>query len=258
MATEHAGHRQRMRERFLAQGLEGFAPHEALEMMLFYAIPQRNVNPLAHKLMDRFGSFNAVLDAPVEELMKVEGMGEYAATLLKLFAQAAKRYAQNRTEERKTLSNRAEAEAHCMSLLQGFRQEHFYAVCLDGQMRVIRDELISRGTVNEVPAYPRLVAEAVLRHNAHAVVLCHNHPGGSIIPSQQDVEMTRQLGMVLGGIGVILADHVIVAGGECLSMVRCGLMEHLTTDTTVKTRVADPAGETLIRAKLEGRLKGRK
>ena len=91
MAGEHAGHRQRMRERFRAGGLEGFADHEVLELMLFYAIPQRNVNPLAHRLLDRFGTLHAVLEAPVEELMKVEGVGQYAALLLSLFSHAARR-----------------------------------------------------------------------------------------------------------------------------------------------------------------------
>ena len=258
MAGEHAGHRQRMRERFLTQGLAGFADHEVLELMLFYAIPQRNVNPLAHQLIDRFGSLHGVLDASVEELMQVDGVGQNAAALLSLFSHAARRLELSRETELEVMDNRLKAQNHCRKLLSGLKQEHLYAVCLNGQMQIIRDVLIATGTLSEVPAYPRLVVEAALRHNAHAVVLCHNHPGGSIIPSQQDVEMTRQLGMVLGGIGVILADHVIVAGGECLSMVRCGLMEHLTTDTTVKTRVADPAGETLIRANLEGRLKGRK
>lgn len=258
MAGEHAGHRQRMRERFREGQLEGFAPHEVLELMLFYAIPQRNVNPLAHRLLDHFGTFNAVLDAPYEELMKVEGMGEYAATLVKLFQAVSARYAQNLTQERKVLPNRGAAQRHCLSLFHGQRQEHFYVVCLDSRMSVIRNELIAKGTLDEVPAYPRMVVEAVMRHNAHAAILCHNHPGGSEIPSAQDVEMTRQIVSVLGGIGVLLVDHMVIAGDRCLSMVQCGLIELQKTQTAIEANVADSAGELRIRAKLEKSGKGPK
>ena len=160
MAGEHAGHRQRMRERFLTGGLEGFADHEVLELMLFYAIPQRNVNPLAHRLLDRFGTLHAVLEAPVEELMKVEGVGQYAALLLSLFSHAARRLEMSRENTGKLICNRGMAEKHAVRLLQGLRTEHFYAVCLDGRMQLIADELIARGSIDEVQAYPRVVAEA--------------------------------------------------------------------------------------------------
>lgn len=251
MASEHAGHRGRMRERFQREGLDGFAPHEALELMLFYAIPQRNVNPLAHALLERFGSLHGVLDADWHELQRVEGVGEYAATLLCLFSQVAKRLERSRAGERETLRNRSEAERHCIRLLAGLRQEHFYAVCLNGQMQVLHDALIARGSISEVPAYPRLVADAVLRHNAHSVVLCHNHPGGSCVPSQGDMETTRRLGELLCGIEVVLADHIIVAGNEALSMVGCGLIQQDVGGAGVLTSVADSAGEVRIRHRLQ-------
>lgn len=255
MTSEHSGHRQRMRERFIAQGLDGFAPHEVLELILFYAIPQRNVNPLAHALIERFGSLHAVLEAEPDTLMKVEGVGEYAATLLSLFAQTARRMEVSRAGERETVGNRDAAERHCIRLLNGLRQECFYVVCLNGQMQVLADALIARGSLSEVPAYPRLVAEAALRHNAHSVVLCHNHPGGSVVPSHGDMETTRRLGELLHGIEVILADHIIVSDGRALSMMGCGLIEQDTGGGEITTRVADSAGEVLIRARLEKKLK---
>lgn len=251
MAGEHAGHRQRMRERFLKQGLDGFAPHEVLELMLFYAIPQRNVNPLAHRLIDHFGSFHAVLDAPVEELMKVEGVGEYAAALVSLFSHVARRLEKSRSGTLEVLSNRRMAEEHCRRLLGGLRQEHFYVVCLNGQMQVIQDVLIARGSLSEVQAYPRQVVEAVLRHNAHSVVLCHNHPGGSIVPSQQDMDVTRTLMNILQGIEVRMIDHIIVADNRTLSMVECHLIEHRMKAGVIEPRAADSAGEVRIRAELE-------
>lgn len=250
MAGEHAGHRQRMRERFLTGGLDSFADHEVLELMLFYAIPQRNVNPLAHRLLERFGTLHAVLEAPVSELTKVEGVGEYAALLLSLFSHAARRMELSRENTGKLICNHGRAEKHAMRLLQGLRTEHFYAICLDGKMRLIADELIARGSLDEVQAYPRVVAEAVLRHNAHSVVLCHNHPGGSPIPSMQDVEVTRHLAALLTSLGVSMADHIIVAGREALSMVDCGLITRVKREDRLLTRVASSDGETLIRAEL--------
>ena len=256
MPADHTGHRARMRERFRASGLDGFAPHEVLELILFYAIPQRNVNPLAHRLLDTFGSLHGVLDAPVEELQKVEGVGEYAATLLSLFSQTARRIQQSRQSQLTPVTNRGQAEAHCLALLSSLRQERFYAVCLNGQMQCLGDALIATGSISEVPAYPRLVAEAALRYNAHSVVLCHNHPGGSLVPSRQDMEITRRLAQVLEGIEVRLADHIIVAGGQALSMVAYGLIQQQAVPTGVSTRVADSSGETLIRARLQKTLKG--
>jgi len=247
MATEHAGHRQRMRERFLADGLQGFASHEILELILFFAIPQRNVNPLAHQLINHFGSLHAVLDAPVEELEKVDGVGRYAATLLSLFSHVSRQLSMRREGEKHFIGNRRLANEHCFHLLRGLPEEHFYVVCMDAKFCLIKDVPISRGTLNEVPAYPRLVAEAVLRHNAHAVVLCHNHPGGSELPSQQDVEITQQLGLMLSSLGVVLADHVIVSGKGAFSMVSHGLITHEASNNSVQAKVADSANEIRIR-----------
>jgi len=227
MADEHAGHRQRMRERFSAQGLTGFAPHEVLELILFYAIPRQNVNPLAHRLIEHFGSLHGVLDAPVEELAKVEGVGQSAAVLLSLFSQVSRQLELSRETENEAIDNLVKAEAHCKRLLAGLKQEQLYAVCLNGQMKLISDVLIAKGTLSEVPAYPRLVAEAVLRHNAHAVVLCHNHPGGQLAPSPADVETTFALSHLLAGLGVTLADHLIICGNRALSMYAEGFFERV-------------------------------
>lgn len=245
MASEHAGHRQRMRERFLRQGLDGFAPHEILELLLFYAIPQKNVNPLAHSLIDRFGSLHGVLEASVEELMKVDGMGEYAATLISLMEPIARKLEESRAEKLTQLSNHRMAEEHCLRLLHGLRHECFYAVCLNGQMQIIHNALIAQGTLSEVQAYPRLVLDAVLRHNAHAVVLCHNHPGGQLAPSQADIDATAELEAALGHIGVALADHIIVANGNTLSMSAYGFIRSTSAGVS-QTQAASSAGEVRI------------
>lgn len=258
MAGEHEGHRRRMRERFETQGLDGFADHEALELMLFYAIPQKNVNPLAHKLLERFGSFHGVVEASREDLLKAEGIGENAAALLRLFAAVSKRIEKSREGEKPRLENRRATRQHCLRLLGGARQERLYLVCLDGQMRVLADVLIATGSLSEVPAYPRLVAEAALRHNAHSVVLCHNHPGGNAFPSQCDLDMTAKLASMLGTLEVVLADHIIVAENEAFSLYASGLILQEIHGNGIATRVASSAGETRIADELRkknGRLK---
>ncbi|NLV57442.1 MAG: DNA repair protein RadC [Clostridiales bacterium] len=239
---EHEGHRQRMRDRFLKQGLEGFAPHEVLELMLFYAIPQKNVNPLAHDLLEKFGSLHSVLEAEPRRLCQVKGIGEYAAAFLSLFAPVA-RYAQmEKAGERVTLATRQKAEDYCVKLLEGERREVFYAICLNGQMQVLYSAMIARGSLTNVPAYPRLVVEAALLHNAHSVMLCHNHPGGSLIPSQEDVEVTRRLGAVLQGMDITLIDHMIVADGKALSMVASRLIRQESSPEGLSNRAADSSG----------------
>jgi len=214
-----------MRARYAKQGLEGFASHEVLELLLFYAVPQKNVNPLAHQLLTRFGSLGNVLQAEPEQLRKVNGIGEYTSIYLSLFSQVT-HYAQlEKTGERVVISSRRAAEEYCVKLLSGERREVFYVICMNAQMRVLNNVLIAKGSLSDVPAYPRLVAEAALNHNAHSVLLCHNHPGGSSTPSQADVESTRQLGVLLHGLEITMADHIIVADGQALSMVASHFIE---------------------------------
>jgi DNA repair protein RadC len=242
---EHDGHRRRMRERYQKQGLEGFAQHETLELMLFYAIPQKNVNPLAHALIERFGSLYGVIHASPEQLMQTPGVGEYAATLLTLFAQAPRQAEQCRVRREK-LTTRKSAVNYCARLLNGEKREKFYVVCLNGQMETLGNALIAQGSISDVPAYPRLVVDAVLTRNAHGALLCHNHPGGSIAPSQADLEATATLSRLLSEIEVALVDHIIVADGEALSMVRNGFIRQEMTPGGVTAHVAASDGEVRL------------
>jgi DNA repair protein RadC len=246
MGMEHSGHRQRMRERFAKQGLEGFAQHEALELMLFYAIPQKNVNPLAHALIDRFGSLHGVLAASPMQLMQVEGVGEYTATFLSLFAAATKLAEATRTQKHVRLANRQAAVDYCTRLLKGEKRELFYAICLNGQLETIGDALIARGSLCDVPAYPRVVLDAALTHNAHGVLLCHNHPGGTIAPSQADLDATATLVRLLCEMEVTVVDHIIVCENDALSMVRNGLIRQQATQHGIESHVASSAGEVRL------------
>ena len=185
-------------------------------------------------------------------------MGEYAASLLRLFAAVGRRMEESRAGQREKLRNRMEAQEHCRRLLAGRRQEAFCVVCLDGQMQVLADVQIATGSLSEVAAYPRLVAEAVLRHNAHSVELCHNHPGGSAVPSQSDLDMTAELAALLASLEVALADHIIVADGETFSLYASELIRREYHDGHAVVSVASSAGETRIADKLrkkDGKLK---
>ena len=220
--TMHDGHRRRLRERFRLEGLENFQPHEVLELLLFYARARGDVNPLAHALLDTFGSLRGVLEAPVDQLTQVPGVGEETATLLSLMVPMFRRYELCICQERKRLMNCREVKEYCSALLTGLRKERFYVISMSTQMRVVGQRMLAEGTLSEVMAHPRMVVETALNHNAYGVILCHNHPGGSERPSMGDVDITVELESVLSKLGIALIDHVIVADGKVYSMIEHG------------------------------------
>lgn len=221
----HSGHRERIRERFLREGLQGFAPHEALEFLLCFAIPQKDVNPLAHSLIERFGSLSAVLEARAEELTQVPGIGPNAAALLTLMPELMRYYERDRRQERPCLRNFKAAGAYCRALLRGEKDECVYLLCLDAQGRLLKSVLLRRGTIDESAVYPREVVREALLHNAYAVLLCHNHPGGGAMPSRGDYETTRRVIEALRAIDVRLLDHVIVGDTAYSSMANMEMID---------------------------------
>ncbi|MDD6051428.1 MAG: DNA repair protein RadC [Clostridiales bacterium] len=220
--TMHDGHRRRLRERFRLDGLEGFAPHEVLELLLFYARARGDVNPLSHRLLDTFGSLRGVLEAPVDQLCAVEGVGEETATLISLIVPMFRRYERCLCEEKMRLTHYRDVQDYCRALLVGLRKERFYVISLSTKLRVLGQRIVGEGSLAEVPAYPRLVVETALNHNAYGVILCHNHPGGEAVPSLGDVDVTRELEGILSRLGIALMDHIIVADGETYSMAMHG------------------------------------
>lgn len=221
----HDGHRLRMRERFRQEGLEGFAPHEALELLLFYAKARGDVNPLAHELLETFGSLKGVLEARPEQLKTVKGVGEETATMLSLIVPMFRKYQECLCAERKTIRLRSAAEEYCTALMSGLRMERFYVIALSSSMKVLGRRIVGEGSLGEVPAYPRLVVETALNYNAFGVILCHNHPGGIAEPSMSDVEVTKNIEAVLAHLNIRLIDHIIVADTQTYSM---SLHGHLT------------------------------
>lgn len=215
----HAGHRERVRERFCQQGLDGFSEHEVLELLLFYGIPQRDVNPLAHALIDRFGSLAGVLDADVQSLTDVPGMGQKAAVLLHMIPQVMRRYERSLLGERPVITNLATAKAFCGTLFLGRHEECIYLICLNQKGEVLHAALMHTGTVDEVALYPRSLVETALRHHAFAVMLAHNHPSGVREPSQADYDTTIAVVKAMALVGVRVLDHLIYSGGEVHSMM---------------------------------------
>lgn len=250
VSHDHIGHRQRLKERFCATGLEGFAPHEVLELVLSFAIPRQDTNPLAHRLVGHYGSLHNVMDASVESLVRVEGIGEHAAVLLALFTQVERKINESRMQPRQALDNHEDVERCCLQLLKGCKVEHFYAIYLNGQFEVLAKVLIARGSISDVPSYPRIVTDYALRHNAHAVIVCHNHPGGTLTPSHADIGATIRLHSVLENLEIRLIDHILVANGQAVSIMNTGLIPTLDMKMINRNRAANSAGEITLQHRL--------
>lgn len=208
-----------MRKRFYKEGIDHFEPHEVIEMILYFAYLRIDTNPLAHKLIDRFGSFHGVLEANREDLLE-SGLTENAAALLNMIPAFSNYYMQSHIET-KVLPDSTAVGNYAVSKLGLRPTEVFAVICLNAQNRVLNFEILSEGTVNTSNVPPRKVAEAALRNHAASVVLTHNHPGGGLMPSTEDKELTKKLDSMLESIGVTLIDHIIVANGRF-----CSLREH--------------------------------
>ena len=219
----HDGHRQRKKQRFLQHGLDSFADHEVLELLLFYAIPRRDTNETAHRLLEHFGTLKAVLTASVEELQKVEGVGESAAAFLHLLQAVG--YRALRTAGDDTILNSVDsAGAYFQKLLRGERREVLYQVCLDAKGKVLSHKRLSSGTVSMAPVNVREVVENALYTDASGVLLAHNHPSGIALPSEDDRQITLQIRQALGTMGIELVDHIIVADNDFVSMAASGML----------------------------------
>lgn len=220
----HDGHREKMRQRFLKGGLEAFADHEALELLLYYAIPRRDTNPIAHALMERYGSLPAVLSAPVEDLKKVEGVGESAAVLLKLVPQVYRKARMADAAQENVLNSAEKAGAYLLERFAGEKNEVVYQLCLDRKGKLIACKRVGEGGVTNAELNIRRVMENAILTSASAVILSHNHPSGIALPSKDDYATTQRVKDALDTIGVALADHIIVADGDFVSMADSGYL----------------------------------
>ncbi len=218
----HEGHRERMKNRFSEHGLENFDDHNVLELLLFYALPRGDINPLAHALLDRFGSLAAVFDAPADELKKVAGIGHNTAILIKLIPQVSRRYLMSRAAFDDILDSAKKAGAYLLPRFYAERDEIVYLVCLDAKCKVVSSKMLFRGSVNSASVSIRKIVEMALACNATSVILAHNHTSGIALPSHEDKQTTRRVSQALKAVDITLADHIIVADDDFVSLADTG------------------------------------
>ena len=217
----------RLRERLLTEhGFDSFDDSEILTTVLSFAKGTRDVAGLVARLIDTFGSLKGILEARPEQLLSVDGMTISRASMISLIVPLTRVWHRCAMTVPDRIGNTREAESYCMSLLAGERLENFYVVALNAKCNVLGQRRISTGSLSEVSAYPRLVMETALNYSAHSILLCHNHPGGTCAPSPEDIASTKQLQRLLNGVGILVLDHIIVAGDRTYSMIQHGDIDY--------------------------------
>ena len=218
----HDGHRQRLKNRFREEGLDHFEEHEVLELLLYYTIPRRDTNPIAHELLRKFGTLAQVLDARPEELAKVDGVGDSAATFLSLITSVGRYYLVNRTMQETILPSVEKCGHYLVPFFHGRRNEMVYILCLDAKCKVLCCKEMGEGSVNSAGVPIRRIVEAALGANATSVVLAHNHPSGFAVPSGEDIQTTRRVALALDAVEIQLVDHIIVSDDDFVSLAQSG------------------------------------
>ncbi len=224
--NKHEGHRERLRERFEREGLSKFEPHNALELALFYAVPRKDTNELAHDLIERFGSFSEVLDAPIHELEQVKGIGHNTAVFISLMRDM-QRFYQNDKANSSKVAGHDEIVEYIFARLSHLKEEHVMLVCVDNRMNMICADILCEGSVNSAALSTRVVVNCALRHNAVAAILAHNHPRGYALPSRDDLQTTKIIREALATISVALIDHIICSPTDKLSLASSEQLEYL-------------------------------
>ncbi len=223
--SEHAGHRRRLRERFMTAGAEALADYELLEMALFRALPRRDTKPCAKALIGRFGSLAGVLAADPAELKKLDGIGDIAVADLKLIRAFAERLGREQILGRQVLSSWSAVLDYCRTAMAHESREQFRILFLDKKNVLIADEVQQRGTVDHTPVYPREIVRRALELSATAVILVHNHPSGDPTPSDADVRMTRTIVDAARPLGIAVHDHVVIGRSGHASFRTMGLID---------------------------------
>ena len=221
--SDHKGHRERLRKRFIENGLDGFEEHQALELFLFYAIPRKDTNPLAHRLLGRYRTLSGVCDAPIDELQQDFGISENAAALLKLLPELSRLY----NESRLTKDNIIDLDTLGEIVKQKFIGRTAEVVVLvlgDAKGKMVYFDVVAKGSISSSDFPVRRIVELAIRHNARIAVIAHNHPSGNALPSKSDMETTRLIADTLRGVGVRLIDHYIIADNDYISFRESRLM----------------------------------
>ena len=221
---EHSGRRQRVRDRFCKEGLESFEEHEVLELLLYYSIPMRDTNVLAHRLLKEYGSLANLMETNPKELVARCKISETTATLISMVPPLARSYLKSRHSEKTIIDSSTKAGEYVKNLFVGYSYEVFQVVLLNSKNQVNHACVIHEGTINEAAVYPRIIIETALRHKAVSVIIAHNHPGDSLTPSSADISVTKKIRTALESISIRLMDHIIVAGNSYISFAEKDLL----------------------------------
>lgn len=223
----HSGHRARVKELFLKTGLDSFSPHAVLELLLYYAIPQKDTNPIAHELIRRFGSLSGVFDAPMEELLQVDGIGKSAAVLIKMIPQLCRLYEENLDRDKTVICDYDEAGRLFVKKFIGRQNEVVMLMLLDSRERVLYCDVVNEGSATTANIYIKTIVRLAVQYNAVYAILAHNHPSGECLPSRQDLDTTRWVFDALETVEVRMIDHIIVGGNDYISLANSKIMPEL-------------------------------
>lgn len=222
----HDGHRQRLKERFLSEGMKNFDPHVVLELVLFFGIPQKDTNELAHRLLQQFGSIAGVFDAPYEELVKVEGIGPTTATLLHMIPELSQRYLDEKYSEKFIISSTKEAGELLLHRFSCINTETLMLMLLDGKGRQMFCGTVIEGSIHSMDVSIKNIVKIASRYQASAAIIAHNHPSGIALPSSEDLDTTDAVQQALELLHIRLLDHIIIADRDYVSMADSGLMDN--------------------------------
>lgn len=218
----HDGHRERLKERFRTEGLDGFTEVQVLELLLFYSVPRKDTNEIAHALLEKFETLAQVLDANPADLEKVPGMGSNSALFLKLLSAAGRRYQISRTESASILRTVEQCGAYLQPRFFGRKHEAVFLLCMDAKCKVLACKQVGEGSVNSAGVPIRRIVETALSANATMVVLAHNHPSGLALPSADDIQTTKRLAVALDTVEITLIDHLVFSDDDYVSMAQSG------------------------------------
>lgn len=223
----HEGHRTRLKDKFLLGGIDNFEDHEVLELLLFYAIPRKNTNAIAHRLLQKFGSLDAVFDSPLSLLKTVEGVGESTAIFIKIISNITRLYVERKYANSKNALSLEEMKDKLMMKFIGRQEETVAIMLLDAKGKILYEGIVNKGTVNAVDIYMRKIIELIVLYSASSIILAHNHPSGIAVPSNDDVRTTVAINNILKSMKVNLLDHIVVADSDYVSMRDCGMLEKI-------------------------------
>lgn len=223
-APHYIGHRQRLKNKFFECGLQALHDYEAVELLLSYAIPRKDIKSLAKDLLKRFGSLRGIMDADLEDLIAVRGISAHAAGLFRIVKEMNALYLQEKAREKPQITCTGELLDFCRTALGGLKDENFCVLYLDAQNRIIAFETIQKGIVNQAVVYPRQVIEKALAHKSSALILVHNHPSGHVKPSDADIRLTRTITDTAKLLDILVHDHLIIGENRFFSFREEGIM----------------------------------